>query len=91
MLGLNPLILGIGVSMYIVPIFAVSTAVTACCCIIIRHNKLEREYIYKHKLVADELKEIDYEDLIKTEYELTLENKSLETDNLIGDIDLLDV
>lgn len=86
MLGLNPVLLVIGASMYIIPTFAVITAVTTCSCIIIRYNRLEKEYINKHKLIADELKELDYEDLIKNEYKITSEIESSESDFLLGDL-----
>lgn len=90
MLGLNPLLLGIGIIMNVVPVFAVITALTACSCLVIRHNRLEKEYIDKHKLIIDDLKDIDYEDVIKTEYEVVLELEQLESfeiDLLTGNLD----
>lgn len=93
MLGLNPLLLGIGIAMNVVPLFAVITAITTCCCLIIRHDKLERDYINKHKLIVDDLKDVDYEDVIKTEYQVTLEleeleeSESFETNLLTGVVD----
>jgi hypothetical protein len=84
MLGLNPIIVMIGVTMNVIPIFAVITAISTCACLVIRHNNLEKEYINKNKLLIDILKDIDYEDVIKNEY--YAENNT-EEEQLLGDTD----
>ena len=51
MADLNLILVGVGIMMYVVPAISVFSALGACCFVVYRHNKLETNYINKHKLL----------------------------------------
>lgn len=82
---LNPIIVAISIIMYVTPAVSVFCAISVCCYIIHKNNKLEANYVQKNKLLGSiELQEINHQQSNENDVEIELVKLEDNELNVIG-------